>query len=390
MRRLLAALAACAAATAAHAQSLNPDISVIGDVRTFVQQQDGSTDPKDGDVQIDLESVELALQGYLNPFARADVYVGYHDGEFELEEAYVTILRGLPLRTQLKAGKYRVDFGKLNLLHPHAYSFLDTPLVHREYLGEEGLIDVGLNLSWQVPVGRAVLTLSGNLLKGDFAEPHGHGHEDEPAHEGEEGAEGEEHADEAEIETALATTQRVGLFVPTGDYAGFEFGVSALQGKLDDLTGRKVTLFGADAKYRWAPDKYRSLTLQAEWIRSERDALHEEHEGEGEEGEGPLAPLPDGYHVDRVDASGFYAFVDWQFRQRWNLGAVYDRAEAAEEEDVTTTRYGIFGGFRLMEETTMVRLLLRRTDDDVPGSQPANEAVLQIVFSLGPHRAHWF
>ena len=362
MRR--AALTACAAVAFAlgasvQAQNVNPDISVIGDIRAFVT--DAATDPKDGDLQLDLESAELALQGYLNPFARADVYVGYHDDEFELEEAYATILRGLPGGLQLRAGKYRVDFGKLNLLHPHAYSFLDTPLVHQEYLGPEGLTDIGLNANIQIPIGSSALTVSGNLLKGDFAEPHDHAHEGETI-----GAE--------PVETDLGTSERVSLFLPTGDYAGFEVGVNALQGVLDTITGRDVELLGADLKYRWAPDKYRSLTVQGEWIRSQRDVV-DPHEGKEE--------------IARVAASGFYLFADYRFAQRWNAGAILEQAEHAEEEGASTERIGVFAGFQLMEETTVVRLLLRHTDGDEI-AEPYNEAVLQLVFSLGPHKAHWF
>jgi hypothetical protein len=357
---------AAAFGTAARAQNINPDISVIGDARAFVT--DEATDTREGDLQLDLTSAEFAFQGYLNPFARADVYVGYHDEEFELEEAYATILRGIPGGVQLRAGKYRVDFGKLNLLHPHAYSFLDTPLVHQEFLGHEGLIDVGFNANVQVPIGSTAVTFSGNLLKGDFAEPHEHSHE----HEGEE-------ADEEEaVETELGYSERISLYVPTGDYAGFEVGVNALQGTLDRATGRGVELLGADLKYRWAPDKYRSLTIQGEWIRSERDA---EHHHEGEEGEE--------HEIERVSADGFYLFADWRFAQRWNAGAIVERTGHAEEEGVTTERIGVFAGFQLMEETTMVRLLLRRTDGDEI-AEPFNEAILQLVFSLGPHKAHWF
>jgi hypothetical protein len=351
---------------AALAQNINPDISVIGDVRAFVT--DDASDTREGELQLDLESAELALAGYLNPFARADVYVGYHDEEFELEEAYATILRGLPGGLQLRAGKYRVDFGKLNLLHPHAYSFLDTPLVHQEYLGHEGLIDIGVNANVQVPVGSSALTFSGNVLKGDFAEPHDHGHD----HEGE--------TAEEEVETDTGYSERISLYVPTGDYAGFEVGVSALQGTLDRATGREVELLGADFKYRWAPDKYRSLTIQGEWIRSERDVLH--HHEEAEPGE-------EEHEVERISGDGFFLFADWRFAQAWNAGAIVERTDDAEEEGVSTTRVGAFAGFQVMEETTMIRLLLRRTDND-EAVAPYNEAVLQLIFSLGPHKAHWF
>ena len=56
---------------------------------------------------------------------------------------------------------------------------------------------------------------------------------------------------------------------------------------------------------------------------------------------------------------------------------------------MTTRRFGAFAGFQVMEETTIVRLLLRRTDGDEI-DEPYNEAILQLVFSLGPHKAHWF
>jgi predicted outer membrane protein len=385
LSRLFSAALAVLVSAAAAAQSLNPDISLIGDVRAFVT--DDAADPKEGELQLDLESAELAIQGYLNPFARADLFVGYHDGEFELEELYATILRGLPLGTVLRAGKYRVDFGKLNLLHPHAYSFLDTPLVHQQFLGEEGLNDIGLNLNWQVPIGGSSLTISGNLLKGDWVEPHEHDHE----HAEEATAASpsrflrggairalqDEAETEAEIETALGTSERVALFVPTGEWAGVEIGVNALQGTLDDLTDRRVDLLGADVKYRWAPDKYRSLTVQGEWIRSERDVVSDHEADDGE-------PV-----IERVESTGYFAFFDWRFRQRWNLGAIVERSGLADEADVTVERAGVFAGFALMEETTMVRLLLRRSDgDEFP--EPFNEAILQLVFSLGPHKAHWF
>ncbi len=364
-RRAAALAAVTLLAAVAAAQNVNPDISVVGDVRAFVN--DDSGDPDEGELQLDLHGVELALQGYLNPFARADVYIAYHDEELTVEEAYATILRGLPWGLQVRAGKYRVDFGKLNLLHPHAYSFLDTPLPHRELLGEEGLVDIGANLNSQVPVGSSALTLSVNLLKGDFAEPHHHHEEKLLLSDEDEGD---------ELDPGLGTSERVGLFVPTGDFAGFEVGVNALQGTLDEPSDRRVDLVGADVKYRWAPDRYHSLTLEAEWLRSERDVLHQHEPGADPE-------------LEQVRADGYYAFADWRFAQRWNLGTIVEATDLAEEEGVSVERYGVFAGFQVMEETTMLRLLVRRTDDDEL-SEPYHEAVLQLVFSLGPHKAHWF
>ena len=44
--------------------------------------------------------------------------LGISNGGIDIEEAYATLLRGLPLNLQVKAGQYRVDFGKLNTQHP--------------------------------------------------------------------------------------------------------------------------------------------------------------------------------------------------------------------------------------------------------------------------------
>jgi hypothetical protein len=215
--------------------------------------------------------------------------------------------------------------------------------------------------------GSSALTLSVNLLKGDFAEPHHHHEEKLLLSDEDEGD---------ELDPGLGTSERVALFIPTGDYAGFEVGVNALQGTLDEPSDRRVDLLGADVKYRWAPDRYRSLTLQAEWLRSDRDVLHQHEPGADPE-------------LEQVRADGYYAFADWRFAQRWNLGAILEATDLAEEEGVSVERYGAFAGFQVMEETTMLRLLVRRTDHDEL-VEPYNEAVLQLVFSLGPHRAHWF
>ena len=379
------AMAVCIlAATGVAAQTINPDISVITDVRAFTTND--AADPKEGKLQLDLQHLEAAIQGYLNPYVRADVYVGYHAGSFELEEAWATVLRGLPGGLQLRAGKYRVDFGKLNLLHPHAYSFLDAPLLHRAYLGEEGLADVGVNLNWQIPVGSAALTLSGNVLKGDFAKFDEHDHAGHALMARDTfRARAFQEAEPEAVQTDLGYSQRLSLFLPTGVYAGVEVGANALQGKLDTLTGREMTLFGVDAKYRWAPNKYRSLTVQGEWIRSRRDLLHH-HPAEAWR---RLAEGEEHDEIERLTAAGFFAFFDYRFAQRFNLGAIVERFDDPEEADVTGKRAGVFAGVQVMEETTMLRLLLRRTDGTGMHA-PVREGILQLVFSLGPHKAHWF
>jgi hypothetical protein len=51
----------------------------------------------------------------------------------------------------LKAGKFYTMFGKHNLLHTHAFPFLDAPLVNVALLGDEGLNEAGASASYLLP-----------------------------------------------------------------------------------------------------------------------------------------------------------------------------------------------------------------------------------------------
>ena len=71
----------------AHAGVVNPDISVLG--QSFTGWTDDLSDP----------SSKLGT---------------LHQGEVE---GYFTLVRGLPAGLQLKGGKYRVGFGRMNPMH---------------------------------------------------------------------------------------------------------------------------------------------------------------------------------------------------------------------------------------------------------------------------------
>lgn len=89
--------------TTAHAQTKNPNISVISDFRIFVHDDKILADEKNK-LNLNLEEIELAIQGYLNPYARADIFFAKHgiEGSVEIEEASATFLRGLPLGLNIK------------------------------------------------------------------------------------------------------------------------------------------------------------------------------------------------------------------------------------------------------------------------------------------------
>jgi len=119
-----------------------------------------------------LEELEVAIQANLNPYARADVFLAKpgpdSDAPFEIEEAYATVLRGLPLDLNLKVGKYLTEYGKMNGLHPHAWPFLSKPLSLIRFLGEEGINDLGISTSILLPTGGDIYSrLSLDVLRGN-------------------------------------------------------------------------------------------------------------------------------------------------------------------------------------------------------------------------------
>lgn len=97
--------------------------------------------------------MELLIEGYLIPFARAAANIAYEVAEFSIEELYANVVRGLPLDLQIKAGKYLVGFGKINTIHPHAWAFLNRPLFHQVFFSADGFNEVGASLSYLLPTG---------------------------------------------------------------------------------------------------------------------------------------------------------------------------------------------------------------------------------------------
>ena len=131
---------------AANPGALNPKISVIAD---FVGQSGTAGDPGQTEDGFHLREVEIGVQADIDPYARADFFIGgMNDAGAppELEEGYFTLL-SLPGGLQARGGKFRANFGRLNMVHPHELPQVDSPLALDAFLGEERLASTGFELS---------------------------------------------------------------------------------------------------------------------------------------------------------------------------------------------------------------------------------------------------
>ncbi len=127
---------------ASSSRVFNPDTSVIGNFLGAAGKNPFSAQPS-----LELSEAELSLQAVVDPYARADFFLSAGPDGLNVEEGFATFT-ALPKQFQLKVGKMRAQFGKVNTLHTHAMPTADRPLVTTNLVGgEDGLSDSGVSLS---------------------------------------------------------------------------------------------------------------------------------------------------------------------------------------------------------------------------------------------------
>jgi hypothetical protein len=331
--------------------TVNPDISFIGDMR-LIGLHDAPPAVGENKMLFDFHELEITAGSHLNPYARADVTLGITQGGIDIEEAYATLLRGLPLNLQIKAGQYRVDFGKLNTQHTHQWPWVERPLMFKRFFGEEGLDAAGVNISSLVSLGSSALTLSGNVFSGGSYWGDSKG---------------------GTLDN-LAESARISVFAPLTNHANLELGISGLTTREGTAPGGRTTMGDFDLKYKWRPDMYHSIVFIAEALIGSRLAA------------GGSAALEE---PARITATGVFAALDVQFRRQYNAGAFIDYCQDPAPEKSHQTGIGVFAGFSLVEETYRIGLLLRQ-DQGPAFPRPYQTVCLQLLWSLGPHKPHQF
>ncbi|WP_075880791.1 TonB-dependent receptor [Vreelandella massiliensis] len=105
---------------------------------------------------------EVVVQGS-TPYLNGTAVISLSEDDVTLEEAYLSTQQ-LPANLMLKAGKFLSDVGDINSRHPHTWDFVERPLVNQHILGEHGLLDTGMQLTW-APV--ANLQVGTELFQGE-------------------------------------------------------------------------------------------------------------------------------------------------------------------------------------------------------------------------------
>jgi hypothetical protein len=324
------------------APSTNPNMSVIGDFRASY------TAPAQRHFDAEFHEAEIALQSVVDPYARADFYLSIardpETGTFglSLEEGVLTSL-DLPGGLQLKGGKFRSTFGKINNIHPHALPFVDVPVVYDKFLGEEGLNDEGLSLSWLVP------------NPWDFYQ--------ELTLEATRGPDESPSFARSAVDRYLYLAH-VKNFWDVTDNATLELGVSAVTGQND--SSFSSVLGGIDVTYKWRPlqfNTYQSLVLQAEALWSRKQMTG----------------------TDVVWSWGMYALATYQIAQRWFLTGRFDYSGMPDNRALLERSCsGVIG----WNATEFQKIELQYTHALSDAGIIGNRVMLRSVFVIGAHGAH--
>ena len=375
MERRLALVLFSAAFFAAPARAgvTNPNISVIG--QPFTRWHDDASDPSHERATLDPGEVEGVFDAYLNPYASGTFVLTFGEDGAALEEGYFQLLRGLPAGLALKGGKYRMDFGKLNPQHPHAYPFATRWRVLSSYLpGEESLNETAVELSGRIPApGDFSLTASADWMSGDTfrIERAPGGSAGDPLAQG---------GDDDAASPRAAFLGRLAGFAGIGDRSGLELGLSATTGINNVAADARTSIYGADAKVKlWTSDNA-YLLVQGEFLHQDLD-----HAG--------WDSTAASYTTLRTHSNGGYVHADYNFKIRYNAGGGFERYRQPVPDGGWDQAFKLWVGLSLMEETTAFRL---DWDHYMPDGSSAgdpdaiNTITLRAVFSMGPHKAHQF
>ena len=329
--------------------SLNPGVS-LNALTLYKQsrQEDGfeSTQPNG----FLLQEVELQFLADVDPYLRASAALSIHPQDstgtsssepryaIDPEEVFVETT-SIPYVT-FKAGRFHAALGRHNLLHTHAFPFIDAPLINQELLGGEGLTETGLSISALAPTPW-FLELTTQGFQGQSSALFGN-----------------------PDSSPFASVSRLRSALDLSDDFTMDLGLSQAIGKNSYHTQTKVV--GADLTFKWRPSvggKYSAFVLGAEYL------------------EGVIPDRPSRSHL-----LGFSTYVQYQFAQRWWVQA---RSEGMTDRILGTKekKYSALLGF-FPSEFSGVRLQLdHHLNAD---SKIQNRVYLQGNYTIGAHLAHTY
>lgn len=329
-----------------------------------------------------LPNEEIFFDGAVDPYFKgvADIVFKLDKDnatEVELEEVYLTTT-SLPWNLQAKAGQFFSEFGRINQQHPHAWDFVDQPLVIGRMFGPEGLRNPGARLSWLLPTPfYSELFLAAQNSNGDTAFSF---------RNTEDTFFGRMPVDRAVSSAGdlLYVPRFVASFEPT-DSQTIVAGLSAALGPNASGTDTNTQIYGGDIYWKWKPGWQAGGFPFLAW---QTEFLGRRFEAGSRGGAHPLPP-------QTLSDWGFYSQLLYGFTQRWVAGMRVDWV--SDDDDSLPPAARIASRVRWSPNLTFYptefsKLRLQYNYDhgrDVPHGDDSS-VWLQVEFLLGSHAAHKF
>ncbi len=335
----------------------NPDISLILDTALAVfdgpPRQTGAHDPQA--TGFALQQLEMHIAANADPYFRLEANLVFAEFGVEVEEAYGTTL-AMPADLQLRAGQFLTRFGRINASHPHAWSFVDQPLVNGKFFGGEGSRGLGAELSWLAAlpwyvelVGSATHASGACCARSFFG------------------------ADDLGIESPgdLLYTAALKQFFALSNEWSLAWGLSSQHGPNASGNGNRSEIYGTDLfiHYRPAGNADRAcVSLQVEALYRTRQ-------------------VPGG----RLEDFGGYGQLVWTIDPNWELGARYEYVAGIDDDPLDPD----WGDDR--QRTTLQATFypshfsrLRLQGSRAAGDETTWAGMLALELLIGAHGAHSF
>lgn len=331
-----------------------------------------------------IPNAELTLDGAVDPYFKGFANIVYKlepDGEtgVELEEVYV-LTTSLPWNLQLKAGQFFAEFGRQNPQHPHAWAFVDQPLVLNRMFGPDGLRSQGARLSWLPPTSwysEAMLTVLNSTGGTAFSF---RSDESSEIHGGVPNDGGVEDAGD------FLVIPRLSASFDLTETQTLLLGVSGGFGPNSSGPDADTQIYGADLFWKWksatAMQGFPFVSFQAEGLLRKYDAAQRVSL------EDSVLTLPNQELTDR----GMYAQLLWGIQPRWVVGLRGDLAsgdDADFDSQLRARRFRVSPNVTWYpSEFSKIRLQYNYDDREDIGND--HSLWVQFEFMIGAHAAHKF
>jgi len=335
---------------------------------------------------------EMSLYSVVDPYFDLFAVIDLAPESAGLEEAYFTT-RKLPYGFKIKAGKFLASFGRVNEQHEHYWDFANRPLIATALFGEDGLNEIGAQVTWVAPTP-FFLVLGAEILNGENEQSFGTLGLSDPK-------------GSVAIDAVQGPNLYIGFIRSSFDVedASILFGISNAMGTSRNDQGfssiggtgeavdANTDIIGGDLTVKYSLDAIRFISLQGEYMyrmmngtEYRRDSLN-------------VVSSPS---IDKHN-SGFYAQVAAKLDQLWEIGVRYD---LLMQNDISLGGVDQHMPSNLPRYSAMIeysptefsRLRLQIDRDESRSAQtsggwsqqPYTQVLLQANFTIGAHGAHAF